>query len=81
MLGELVRETAIQAGRARRACLTGYRQHFEERAHYLEQLIKNYKEHATFEQFSAEVFAPVQKGVLDSYQNRGKFVIVETFEA
>jgi len=72
VLGELVRETAIQAGRARRASLTGYRQHFEERSHYLEQLIKNYKEHATFEQFSAEVFAPVQKGVLDGYQNRGK---------
>ena len=72
VLGELVRETAIQAGRARRACLTGYKQYFEERAHYLDQLIKNYRENNTFEQFAAELFTPVQKGVLDSYQHRGK---------
>ncbi|XP_022083005.1 ral GTPase-activating protein subunit alpha-1-like isoform X2 [Acanthaster planci] len=59
VLPGLVRATAINASRVKRSQLPLYQRYYEERAKYLETIIKNHKELSTFETFSAHVFDPL----------------------
>ena len=57
-LAGLVRNTALNAGRACRKDRTGFKYFFEERADYLRTLIQNYTEEETYEQFFSSVISP-----------------------
>ncbi|XP_071963778.1 ral GTPase-activating protein subunit alpha-2-like [Antedon mediterranea] len=58
VLPELVRATAVSASRAKRSVIPLYQKFFEERSANLDNIITNHKEPTTFEEFSAQVFAP-----------------------
>ncbi|XP_071509719.1 ral GTPase-activating protein subunit alpha-1-like [Diadema antillarum] len=58
VLPGLVRATAINASRIKRSQLEFYKQYYEERAKYLDTIVKNHKDSSTFEDFSAHVFEP-----------------------
>ncbi|XP_033639628.1 ral GTPase-activating protein subunit alpha-2-like isoform X1 [Asterias rubens] len=59
VLPGLVRATAINASRVKRSQLHLYQRYYEERAKYLETIVKNHKVSSTFETFSAHVFDPL----------------------
>ncbi|XP_024085284.1 ral GTPase-activating protein subunit alpha-1 isoform X2 [Cimex lectularius] len=56
----LVRATALSASRAKRSMLQFYQQYYEERGRSLETVIKNHKKPSTFEEFTANIFSPLQ---------------------
>ncbi|XP_041468944.1 ral GTPase-activating protein subunit alpha-1-like isoform X2 [Lytechinus variegatus] len=58
VLPGLVRATAINANRIKRSQLEFYQQFYEERAKYLDTIVKNHKDCSTFEDYSAHVFEP-----------------------
>ncbi|XP_006824859.1 ral GTPase-activating protein subunit alpha-1-like [Saccoglossus kowalevskii] len=58
VLPGLVRATAINASRIKRSSIPLYQRFYEERAKYLEGIVKNHKEHTTFEEFASHVYAP-----------------------
>ncbi|GAB1601381.1 ral GTPase-activating protein subunit alpha-1-like isoform X7 [Argonauta hians] len=55
----LVRATAINASRTKRALMPLYHSHYEERAKCLSNIIQKHIELTMFEDFAASVFAPV----------------------
>uniref|UniRef100_H2Z703 Rap-GAP domain-containing protein n=1 Tax=Ciona savignyi TaxID=51511 RepID=H2Z703_CIOSA len=59
VLPVLVRETAINAGRAKRSQIPLYQPFYEERTRYLRQIINQFKDDRTFEEYSAHLFSPV----------------------
>ncbi|XP_078589671.1 ral GTPase-activating protein subunit alpha-1-like isoform X4 [Branchiostoma floridae x Branchiostoma japonicum] len=58
LLPDLVRATAINASRAKRANIPLYQRFYEERAKYVETIVQQHKDLTTFEEFSASVYAP-----------------------
>ncbi|XP_066281377.1 ral GTPase-activating protein subunit alpha-1-like isoform X4 [Branchiostoma lanceolatum] len=58
VLPDLVRATAINASRAKRANIPLYQRFYEERAKYVETIVQQHKDLTTFEEFSASVYAP-----------------------
>ncbi|XP_041353753.1 ral GTPase-activating protein subunit alpha-1-like isoform X2 [Gigantopelta aegis] len=59
VLPGLVRATAINASRVKRSSMPFYHSFYEERAKCLETIIQQHTEQTTFEEFAANVFAPV----------------------
>lgn len=59
-LATLVRATAINASRTKRASLPLYQQFYEERNRSLNSVFSHYKEHATFEEFASRLYNPLQ---------------------
>ncbi|XP_076803617.1 ral GTPase-activating protein subunit alpha-1-like isoform X2 [Clavelina lepadiformis] len=62
VLPVLVRETAINAGRAKRSQISLYQPFYEERTRYLRQIIERFKDERTFEDYCAHLFCPVPQG-------------------
>ncbi|GFG28404.1 hypothetical protein Cfor_11332, partial [Coptotermes formosanus] len=60
VLPGLVRASAIGASRAKRSMLPFYQNYYEERAKSLETVVHNHKDATTFEEFTAQVYSPVQ---------------------
>ncbi|XP_020286965.1 probable Rho GTPase-activating protein CG5521 isoform X8 [Pseudomyrmex gracilis] len=60
VLPGLVRTTALAASRAKRSTLTLYQNYYEERSRSIDTVIRNHKEATTFEEFTANVYSPVQ---------------------
>ncbi|XP_066587129.1 probable Rho GTPase-activating protein CG5521 isoform X2 [Prorops nasuta] len=60
VLPGLVRTTALAASRAKRSTLTLYQHYYEERARSIDIVMRNHKESTTFEEFTANVYSPVQ---------------------
>ncbi|PNF30190.1 Ral GTPase-activating protein subunit alpha-2 [Cryptotermes secundus] len=60
VLPGLVRASAIGASRAKRSMLPFYQNYYEERAKSLETVVRNHKDATTFEEFTAQVYSPVQ---------------------
>ncbi|XP_069689068.1 probable Rho GTPase-activating protein CG5521 isoform X3 [Periplaneta americana] len=60
VLPGLVRASAISASRAKRRMLPFYQNYYEERAKSLETVVRNHKDSTTFEEFTAQVYSPVQ---------------------
>nr|CAD7424624.1 unnamed protein product [Timema monikensis] len=60
VLPGLVRASAISASRAKRSMLPFYQNYYEERAKSLDTVVRNHKDATTFEEFAAQVYAPVQ---------------------
>ncbi|KAK2161338.1 hypothetical protein LSH36_118g01037 [Paralvinella palmiformis] len=60
ILPGLVRATAITAGRILRLQKPYYKSFYEERAICVEDIVRQHKELTMFEEFAAQVFAPVQ---------------------
>ncbi|XP_077967932.1 ral GTPase-activating protein subunit alpha-1-like isoform X6 [Styela clava] len=58
VLPVLVRETAINAGRAKRSQISLYQPFYEERAKYLRQIIDQFRDDTTFEDYAAQLFSP-----------------------
>ncbi|XP_076442581.1 ral GTPase-activating protein subunit alpha-1-like isoform X3 [Babylonia areolata] len=59
VLPGLVRATAINASRVKRSLMPIFHAFYEERAKCLESIIQQHTENTTFEEFAANVFAPV----------------------
>ncbi|KAL8608299.1 hypothetical protein ACOMHN_042166 [Nucella lapillus] len=59
VLPGLVRATAINASRVKRSLMPFFHAFYEERAKCLESIIQQHTENTTFEEFAANVFAPV----------------------
>ncbi|XP_070180609.1 ral GTPase-activating protein subunit alpha-1-like isoform X3 [Littorina saxatilis] len=59
VLPGLVRATAINASRVKRSLMPFFHAFYEERAKCLESIIQQHTENSTFEEFAANVFAPV----------------------
>jgi len=57
-LSVLVRETAINAGRAKRSNITYYQRFYEERARYLQTIIDDFRQPNSYEVFGADLFQP-----------------------
>lgn len=55
-----MRTTALAASRAKRSTLTLYQHYYEERARSIDTVMRNHKEATTFEEFTANVYSPVQ---------------------
>nr|XP_056718255.1 ral GTPase-activating protein subunit alpha-2 [Euleptes europaea] len=58
LLPNLIRATCINASRAVKSLKALYQSFYEERAQYLEGIIRIHKEVMTFEDFAAQVFSP-----------------------
>ncbi|XP_023240859.1 ral GTPase-activating protein subunit alpha-1-like isoform X3 [Centruroides sculpturatus] len=58
VLSGLVRATAINASRAKRALIPLYQNFYEERSRSLETIVQNHKDPTTFEQFASCVYCP-----------------------
>ncbi|XP_026528322.1 ral GTPase-activating protein subunit alpha-2 [Notechis scutatus] len=58
LLPNLIRATCINASRAVKSLITLYQSFYEERAIYLDEIIRNHKELLSFEDFAAQVFSP-----------------------
>ncbi|XP_034941098.1 probable Rho GTPase-activating protein CG5521 isoform X3 [Chelonus insularis] len=56
----LVRTTALAASRAKRSTLSLYQHYYEERARSIDIVMRNHKESTTFEEFTANVYSPIQ---------------------
>merc|ERR1712025_2313 len=64
VLPGLVRATAVNASRAKRAMMSHYQTYYEERAKALDSLIDKFKHPATFEEFVSAVYSPSQLGTI-----------------
>lgn len=64
VLPGLVRATAVNASRAKRAMMSAYKTYYEERAKALDCIIDKFKLPTTFEDFVANVFSPSQSGTI-----------------
>ncbi|XP_018351376.1 PREDICTED: probable Rho GTPase-activating protein CG5521 isoform X5 [Trachymyrmex septentrionalis] len=60
VLPGLVRTTALAASKAKRSTLTLYQHYYEEKARSIDTVMRNHKEATTFEEFTANVYSPVQ---------------------
>ncbi|KAM8834083.1 ral GTPase-activating protein subunit alpha-1 isoform 6-T6 [Synchiropus picturatus] len=58
ILPTMVRATAINASRALKSLIPLYQSFYEERAQYLENIVQNYQEPTTFEDYAARVYSP-----------------------
>ncbi|KAH8417830.1 hypothetical protein KR222_006712 [Zaprionus bogoriensis] len=59
-LATLIRATAINASRTKRAALPLYQQFYEERNRSLDSVSSRYKESTTFEDFASRIYNPIQ---------------------
>ena len=57
MIG-LVRATAMNASRAKRAMMSHYQTYYEERAKSLDSIIDKFKHQTTFEEYISNVYSP-----------------------
>ena len=64
VLPGLVRATAINASRAKRAMMSHYQTYYEERAKALDSIIEKFKQPTTFEEFVGSVYSPSQLGII-----------------
>lgn len=64
VLPGLVRATAVNASRAKRAMMSAYKTYYEERAKALDSIIEKFKMPTTFEEFIANVFSPSLPGTI-----------------
>merc|ERR1740128_848756 len=64
VLPGLVRATAINASRAKRAMMSAYKTYFEERAKALDSIIDKFRQPTTFEEFVGSVYSPSQLGTI-----------------
>eukprot|EP00088_Acartia_fossae_P069922 TRINITY_DN9231_c0_g1_i1.p1 TRINITY_DN9231_c0_g1~~TRINITY_DN9231_c0_g1_i1.p1 ORF type:complete len:900 (-),score=211.13 TRINITY_DN9231_c0_g1_i1:199-2598(-) len=62
ILPGLVRATAVNASRAKRAMMSAYKTYYEERARALDSIIEKFRQPTTFEDFVSHVFSPSQPG-------------------
>ena len=58
VLPGLVRATAVNASRAKRAMMSHYQTYYEDRAKALDSIIEKFKQPSTFEDFVASVYSP-----------------------
>lgn len=58
LLATLVRCTAVNAGRAKRATIPGFQKHYEERARCIHDIMRQRVRPTTFEDFCSKNFAP-----------------------
>ena len=54
----LVRATAMNASRAKRAMMSHYQTYYEERAKSLDSIIEKFKQQTTFEEFVGSAYSP-----------------------
>ncbi|XP_073725301.1 ral GTPase-activating protein subunit alpha-1 isoform X4 [Misgurnus anguillicaudatus] len=66
ILPTVVRATAINASRALKSLIPLYQNFYEERARYLETIVKHHSEPTTFEDYAARVFCPAPFNYLPS---------------
>ncbi|XP_037955587.1 probable Rho GTPase-activating protein CG5521 isoform X2 [Teleopsis dalmanni] len=66
-LATLIRATAVNASRAKRAALPLYQQYYEERNRSLDSVSSRYKESTTFEDFVSRIYNPIP--INSSYAN------------
>ena len=64
VLPGLVRATAVNASRAKRAMMSHYQTYYEERAKALDSIIEKFKQPTTFEEFVGSVYSPSQLGTI-----------------
>jgi len=64
VLPGLVRATAVNASRAKRAMMPQYQTYYEDRAKALDCIIEKFKQPSTFEDFVAAVYSPSQLGTI-----------------
>jgi hypothetical protein len=64
VLPGLVRATAVNASRAKRAMMSYYQTYYEERAKALDSVIEKFKHPSTFEEFISHVYSPCQLGTI-----------------
>ena len=64
VLPGLVRATAVNASRAKRAMMSHYQTYYEERAKALDSIIEKFKQPSTFEEFVGSVYSPAQLGTI-----------------
>jgi len=72
ILPVLVRETAINAGRAQRRSITYYQHYYETRAGYLKSIIDEYSCDSTFENFASSLFNPNMSGANTNNNNNNR---------
>ncbi|XP_017873738.1 PREDICTED: probable Rho GTPase-activating protein CG5521 isoform X1 [Drosophila arizonae] len=65
-LATLIRATAINASRTKRAALPLYQQFYEERNRSLESVSSRYKESTTFEDFASRIYNPMPVSILST---------------
>ncbi|EDV92808.1 probable Rho GTPase-activating protein CG5521 isoform X2 [Drosophila grimshawi] len=65
-LATLIRATAINAGRTKRAALPLYQQFYEERNRSLDSVSTRYKESTTFEDFASRIYNPMPLSTLST---------------
>ncbi|XP_073725304.1 ral GTPase-activating protein subunit alpha-1 isoform X7 [Misgurnus anguillicaudatus] len=70
ILPTVVRATAINASRALKSLIPLYQNFYEERARYLETIVKHHSEPTTFEDYAARVFCPAPFNYLPSEADR-----------
>ncbi|XP_030369625.1 probable Rho GTPase-activating protein CG5521 isoform X2 [Scaptodrosophila lebanonensis] len=70
-LATLVRATAINASRTKRAALPLYQQYYEERNRSLDSVSSRYKESTTFEDFASRIYNPMPLSTLDTLHESG----------
>ena len=64
VLPGLVRATAVNASRAKRAMMSHYQTYYEDRAKALDSIIEKFKQPTTFEEFVGAVYSPSQLGTI-----------------
>ena len=64
ILSGLVRATAVNASRAKRAMMSHYQTYYEERAKSLDSIIDKFKHQTTFEEFVGSVYSPNGQGTI-----------------
>ena len=64
ILSGLVRSTAVNASRAKRAMMSHYQTYYEERAKSLDSIIDKFKHQTTFEEFVGSVYCPNGQGTI-----------------
>ncbi|KAL9899872.1 putative Rho GTPase-activating protein CG5521 isoform 1-T1 [Glossina fuscipes fuscipes] len=70
-LAELIRATAINASRAKRAALPLYQQYYEERNRSLDSVSSRYKESTTFEDFANRIYNPMPVSTYATLRDSG----------
>ncbi|XP_073725307.1 ral GTPase-activating protein subunit alpha-1 isoform X10 [Misgurnus anguillicaudatus] len=76
ILPTVVRATAINASRALKSLIPLYQNFYEERARYLETIVKHHSEPTTFEDYAARVFCPAPFNYLPSEAERNAVIFL-----
>ncbi|XP_052009341.1 ral GTPase-activating protein subunit alpha-1-like isoform X7 [Xyrauchen texanus] len=75
ILPTVVRATAINASRALKSLIPLYQNFYEERARYLETIVRHHLEPTTFEDYAARVFCPAPFHHLPSEAERNAVIL------